>query len=142
LVPEVQVRTGWRDQRQRSRRTLIVGGVVQTVFTLALLGMGDDRSSVWLLLAGTFAGGVGNMLVIVGFMVTATSGLDDHEQGPATGLATRTRQIGSTMGTPPRSCSSAPLPAPCSYVSRPGEVETVQVTATVARSGRCGSAST
>ena len=83
-----------------SRRTLITGGILQTVFTAALLGLGDDRSWMWLLLVATFAGGVGNMLVIVGFMVTATSGLADHEQGLATGLATMTQQIGITMGTP------------------------------------------
>ncbi|MFF4256946.1 MFS transporter [Streptomyces sp. NPDC001663] len=83
-----------------SRQTLIVGGILQTVFTAALLGLGDDRSWMWLLLVATFAGGVGNMLVIVGFMVTATSGLADHEQGLATGLATMTQQIGITMGTP------------------------------------------
>ncbi len=40
------------------------------------------------------------LLVIVGFMVTATSRLADHEQGLATGLATMTQQIGITMGTP------------------------------------------
>lgn len=40
------------------------------------------------------------MLAIVGFMVTATSGLSDSEQGTATGLATMTQQIGITMGTP------------------------------------------
>ncbi|GGW57611.1 MFS transporter [Streptomyces griseoloalbus] len=83
-----------------SRRTLIVGGLLQTLSTAALLGLGDDRSWMWLLLVATFAGGVGNMLVIVGFMVTATSGLADHEQGLATGLATMTQQIGITMGTP------------------------------------------
>ncbi|WP_405536135.1 MFS transporter [Streptomyces sp. NBC_00075] len=83
-----------------TRQTLIVGGILQTVFTLALLGLGDDRSWMWLLLVATFAGGVGNMLVIVGFMVTATSGLADHEQGLATGLATMTQQVGITMGTP------------------------------------------
>ncbi|CAL9474936.1 hypothetical protein SUDANB70_02919 [Streptomyces sp. enrichment culture] len=55
---------------------------------------------MWLLLISTFAGGVGNMLVIVGFMVTATSGLAEHEQGLATGLATMTQQVGITMGTP------------------------------------------
>jgi hypothetical protein len=38
--------------------------------------------------------------VVVGFMVTATSGLPDGEQGLATGLATMSRQIGTTMGTP------------------------------------------
>ncbi|MCL6673571.1 MFS transporter [Streptomyces panaciradicis] len=83
-----------------SKRTLITGGVLQTVFTAALLALGTTHSSLWLLLVATFAGGVGNMLVIVAFMVTATSGLADHEQGLATGLATMTQQIGITMGTP------------------------------------------
>ncbi|MGW5636423.1 MFS transporter [Streptomyces sp. NPDC003832] len=82
------------------RRTLIAGGLLQTVSTAALLGLGEGRSWMWLLLAATFAGGVGNMLAIVGFMVTATSGLADREQGLATGLATMTQQIGITMGTP------------------------------------------
>ncbi|MDO0931364.1 MFS transporter [Streptomyces sp. DG2A-72] len=93
IAPKVIGRAG-------SRPTLIVGGILQTVFTAALLGLGDDRSWMWLVLVATFAGGVGNMLVIVGFMVTATSGLADHEQGLATGLATMTQQVGITMGTP------------------------------------------
>lgn len=83
-----------------TKRTLIVGGILQSVFTAALLGLGHDRSSMWLMLVASFIGGVGNMLVIVGFMVTATSGLADHEQGLATGLATMTQQVGITMGTP------------------------------------------
>ncbi|WP_217551685.1 MFS transporter [Streptomyces sp. GbtcB6] len=83
-----------------SARTLIGGGILQAGCTAALLGLGDTRSSLGLLLVATFAGGVGNMLVIVGFMVTATSGLADREQGLATGLATMTQQIGITMGTP------------------------------------------
>lgn len=93
IAPKVIGRIG-------SRSTLITGGILQTAFTAALLGLGDDRSWMWLLLIGTFVGGVGNMLVIVGFMVTATSGLADHEQGLATGLATMTQQVGITMGTP------------------------------------------
>lgn len=40
---------------------------------------GEGRGSPALLPAATFTGGVGDMLVIVGFMVTATSGLADHE---------------------------------------------------------------
>jgi hypothetical protein len=55
---------------------------------------------MWLMLIASYLGGVGNMLVIVGFMVTATSGLADREQGLATGLATMTQQVGITMGTP------------------------------------------
>ncbi|GHH90347.1 MFS transporter [Streptomyces capillispiralis] len=92
-APKVIARIG-------GRRALIAGGLLQALFTAALLGLGDDRSWMGLLLVATFAGGVGNMLVIVGFMVTATSGLADHEQGLATGLATMTQQIGITMGTP------------------------------------------
>ncbi|MGW3116233.1 MFS transporter [Streptomyces sp. NPDC001107] len=93
IAPKVIGRIG-------SRPTLIAGGMAQTLATAALVGLGADRSWLWLLLIGTFLGGVGNMLVIVGFMVTATSGLADHEQGLATGLATMTQQIGITMGTP------------------------------------------
>nr|WP_033254121.1 MFS transporter [Kitasatospora phosalacinea] len=83
-----------------TRTALVAGGLVQAVATAALLLLGQGHSSLWLLLAATFVGGVGNMYVIVGFMVTATSGLPDREQGLATGLATMTQQIGITMGTP------------------------------------------
>ncbi|MFJ6701154.1 MFS transporter, partial [Streptomyces sp. NPDC091272] len=83
-----------------TKSTLILGGLLQAAATFGLFFLGDDRAFIWLLLAATFAGGIGNMLVIVGFMVTATSGLPDHEQGMATGLATMTQQIGITMGTP------------------------------------------
>jgi len=83
-----------------TKRTLLLGGILQMVFTAALIGLGDDRMWMWLMLGAGFAGGVGNMLAIVGFMVTATSGLADHEQGLATGLATMTQQVGITMGTP------------------------------------------
>lgn len=93
VAPRVIARLG-------NRRTLIAGGLVQAVSTAALLGLGEGHGSLALLLAATFTGDVGNMLVIVGFMVTATSGLADHEQGLATGLTTMTQQIGITMGTP------------------------------------------
>ncbi|MFF4174003.1 MFS transporter [Streptomyces sp. NPDC001744] len=83
-----------------ARAALVAGGLLQAAATLALYGLGDDRDGLALLLAATFAGGVGNMLAIVGFMVTATSGIPDDEQGAATGLATMTQQIGITMGTP------------------------------------------
>ncbi|MFE9853717.1 MFS transporter, partial [Streptomyces sp. NPDC005576] len=90
-----------------TRSTLLMGGVLQAVATLSLVFLGETSGSMWLLLVATFAGGVGNMLVIVGFMVTATTGLADHEQGMATGLATMTQQIGITMGTPIMSAIAA-----------------------------------
>nr|BFD87530.1 MFS transporter [Streptomyces sp. Xyl84] len=93
VAPRVIAATG-------TRTTLITGALVQTVATAALLLLGTTAHSLALLLPATFVGGVGNMLLIVGFMVTATSGLPDHEQGMATGLATMSQQIGITMGTP------------------------------------------
>jgi EmrB/QacA subfamily drug resistance transporter len=83
-----------------NRATIVAGGVVQAAATLALVALGGSGGWIWLLLAATLVGGVGNMLVIVGFMVTATSGLPDDEQGLATGLATMTQQVGITMGIP------------------------------------------
>ncbi|MEU2510367.1 MFS transporter, partial [Streptomyces sp. NPDC007863] len=90
-----------------TRTTLIIGGLLQALATIALIGLGETATALWLLLPATFAGGIGNMLVIVGFMVTATTGLPDHEQGMATGLATMTQQIGITMGTPIMSAIAA-----------------------------------
>ncbi|QDQ15423.1 MFS transporter [Streptomyces spectabilis] len=87
--------------RHSTLTALVAGGVIQTVFTAALLFLGTTTgASLALLLPATFFGGIGNMLVIVGFMVTATSGLPDAEQGLATGLASMSQQVGITMGTP------------------------------------------
>ncbi|MGZ2357681.1 MFS transporter [Streptomyces sp. 372A] len=83
-----------------NRRTIVAGGVVQALATLSLVALGTSGAWIWLLLAATFVGGIGNMLMIVGFMVTATSGLPDEEQGLATGLATMTQQVGITLGIP------------------------------------------
>ncbi|WP_205304362.1 MFS transporter [Nonomuraea montanisoli] len=92
-APRVLARTG-------TRRALAVGFGVQAVATASLALLGTGPGSIWLLLAATFVGGVGNMLAIVAFMVTATSGLPDAEQGLATGIATMTQQVGITMGIP------------------------------------------
>ncbi|OCC09915.1 MFS transporter [Streptomyces sp. PTY087I2] len=82
------------------RRAIVLGGGVQAAATLSLVALGTSGAWIWLLLAATFVGGVGNMLMIVGFMVTATSGLPDEEQGRATGLATMTQQVGIALGIP------------------------------------------
>ncbi|MFJ2023409.1 MFS transporter [Streptomyces sp. NPDC087897] len=83
-----------------NRRAIVLGGTVQAGATLTLVALGTSGAWIWLLLAATFVGGVGNMLMIVGFMVTATSGLPDEEQGRATGLATMTQQVGIALGIP------------------------------------------
>lgn len=93
--------------RLGTRRALITGLTVQAAATAALFALGTSSAWIWLLLAATFVGGVGNMVAIVGFMVTATGGLPDEEQGLATGLATMTQQVGITLGIPIMSAIAA-----------------------------------
>ncbi|MEW9533818.1 MFS transporter [Microbispora sp. NPDC049125] len=82
------------------RSAMVAGFAVQAAATLTLVRLGPEPSWTALLLVATFAGGVANLVAIVGFMVTATSGLPDREQGLATGLATMSQQVGITMGIP------------------------------------------
>ncbi|MFI9553344.1 MFS transporter [Nonomuraea endophytica] len=93
IAPRVLSRIG-------NRGALLAGFAVQGVATASLGLLGASQGWIWLLLVATFIGGIGNMVAIVGFMVTATSGLPDSEQGLATGLATMTQQVGITMGIP------------------------------------------
>lgn len=81
-------------------RALALGMSVQAAATLALVLLGTEPGWMALLLVATFAGGVANLVAIVGFMVTATSGLPDDEQGLAAGLATMSQQVGITLGIP------------------------------------------
>ena len=62
--------------------------------------LGTSPAFIALLLVATFIGGVANLVAIVGFMVTVTTGVPDKEQGLATGLATMSQQVGITMGIP------------------------------------------
>ncbi|GAA1368741.1 MFS transporter [Streptomyces beijiangensis] len=83
-----------------NKKMIVIGFLLQAVATLSLIWLGEDSSWIALLLAATFVGGFANLLPIVGFMVTATSGLPDREQGLATGLTTMTQQVGITLGIP------------------------------------------
>jgi EmrB/QacA subfamily drug resistance transporter len=85
-----------------SRRALVLGFLAQAAATLplALLGTQPGWIGLVLVLVATFAGGVANLVAIVGFMVTATTGVGDGEQGLATGLASLSQQIGITLGIP------------------------------------------
>lgn len=93
LGPKVIAKVG-------AKKAIVTGFVVQAAATGVLVLLSAAPGSIGLLLAATFVGGVANLVVIVGFMVTATSGLPDAEQGMATGLATMSQQIGITMGIP------------------------------------------
>ncbi|WP_245931721.1 MFS transporter [Actinokineospora auranticolor] len=93
LAPRVIARLG-------ATRAIVVGLSAQAAATLPLVLLGPTTAMVVPLLVATFAGGVANLVAIVGFMTTATSGLPDHEQGLATGLATTSQQVGITLGIP------------------------------------------
>lgn len=82
------------------KRAISSGLLIQGIATLPLVFLGDSTESVILLLVSTFVGGVANLVAIVGFMVTSTSGMPDAEQGLATGVATMSQQVGITLGTP------------------------------------------
>ncbi|MFF1572455.1 MFS transporter [Leifsonia sp. NPDC058292] len=83
-----------------NKAAIVVGFVAQGAATLPLVLLSQAPGSIWLLLVATFVGGVANLVVIVAFMVTATSGLGSDEQGLATGLTTMSQQVGITLGTP------------------------------------------
>lgn len=86
--------------RVGAKNTIVGGLLVQSAATLPLALLGTEPGWIVLLLIATFVGGVANLIAIVGFMVTATSGLPDAEQGLATGLATMSQQVGITLGIP------------------------------------------
>ena len=86
--------------RLGAKNTIFFGQLVQDGATLPLVLLGTTSGWIGLLLAATFIGGIANLVAIVGFMVAATSGLPDGEQGLATGLATMSQQVGITMGIP------------------------------------------
>lgn len=83
-----------------SRAAIVLGVSVQAAATVPLVFLGPQPGWIIVFLAATFAGGVANLVAIVGFMVTATSGLPAAEQGLATGLTTMSQQVGITMGIP------------------------------------------
>ena len=83
-----------------SRRAIVAGLLLQAAATISLAVLGSDSGWIFLLLVATFIGGVANLVAIVGYVVTSTSGLPDTEQGLATGLVTMSQQVGITMGIP------------------------------------------
>lgn len=62
--------------------------------------MGAHTSGLVIFLAAGSVGAFGHIGAVVSYMVTATSGLPDSEQGLAGGLASMTQQVGITVGIP------------------------------------------
>ncbi|MFC8451604.1 MFS transporter [Kitasatospora sp. NPDC057223] len=86
--------------RRGSRSTLLAALVVQCGATVVLLLAGQEQAGLLLVLAALAVGGFGHLCAIVGYLVTATSGLPDSEQGLATGLTALTQQVAIAIGTP------------------------------------------
>ena len=85
--------------RYGSRKVMVVGLLGQGVGSVLIATMTRSDSVLILLAAGT-VWVYGNLHAIVGYNVTATSGLANEEQGLATGLATTTQQVALTVGIP------------------------------------------
>lgn len=87
--------------RYGTRAVLTGGLLLQGLATGALFLLGSGGGAgLTVLLAASSAGAFGHISAIVGYMVTATSGLPDAEQGLATGLTSMTQQVGITLGIP------------------------------------------
>ncbi len=82
------------------RIVLVVGLATQGLTTVALLAINESRASLYLIMAALFIMFFGHVTAIVAYTVTATSGLEDSQQGLATGLATLAQQIAVTIGIP------------------------------------------
>ena len=85
--------------RYGSRSVMLLGLLAQGVGSVVIATMTRGDSVLVLLLAGS-VWVYGNLHAIVGYNVTATSGLPNEEQGLATGLATTTQQVALTVGIP------------------------------------------
>ena len=86
--------------RYGSANILTIGLLVQTACAAPLILVGTSTAWLAVLMPALFIGFFGHVTAIVAYMVTATSGLPESEQGLATGLASMTRQIGSTVAIP------------------------------------------
>jgi MFS family permease len=101
------VMAGRAVSRVGAHKVLITGLAVQPLATVPLLLLGADPGWLWILVPALFVSFFAHVSAIVAFMVTATSGLPDGEQGLATGLASMTQQIGITVGIPVLSAVAA-----------------------------------
>lgn len=83
------------------RNVLAIGLLAQGLTTVPLLLTGTSTTpSLALIVPSLFLMYFGHVTAVVAYTVTATSGLDDSQQGLATGLATLAQQIAVTIGIP------------------------------------------
>jgi hypothetical protein len=86
--------------RLGSHVSLVLALVVQGLGIAILLVAGQSDSGVIVVLIALSVAFFGHAYGITAYMVTATSGLPNEQQGLATGLTTLSQQIALTLGTP------------------------------------------
>lgn len=83
-----------------SHASLAIALVIQSLGLVAMLGVGESPSGIYLVLAAFSVAFFGHAYGLVSYTVTATSGLPNEEQGLATGLTTLSLQVALTLGIP------------------------------------------
>lgn len=86
--------------RLGTHASLVIAVVIQGLGIALLLGVGQGAGGIILVIAALSVAFFGHAYGITAYMVTATSGLPDEQQGLATGLTTLSQQIALTLGTP------------------------------------------
>lgn len=81
-------------------RVLIGALIVQGAGTALVAVAGNHPGSIALVCLGLAISSLGHISSIIGYTVTATSGLPDNEQGLATGLTSTSQQVAIALGTP------------------------------------------
>lgn len=87
-------------RRSNPKSAIVIGLLAQAAATFPLVFLSASRSWLLPLLIVTFIGGIANLVAIVGYVVTSTSGVPDDQQGLATGMVTMSQQVGIALGTP------------------------------------------
>ncbi|WP_327434682.1 MFS transporter [Streptomyces sp. NBC_01236] len=90
-----------------NRKVLVAAISVQGLSTIPLVFLGDSRVWLAVMIPVLFVSFFGHVSAIVGYTVTATSGLPNDEQGLATGLALMTQNVAITVGIPALSAIAA-----------------------------------
>ncbi|GJF27850.1 MFS transporter [Kitasatospora sp. NE20-6] len=103
LVPSLSIAAGTQigermATRTATRTTLLTGLLVGTVGTAVLaFGIAAD-GGYGSVVPGLVVSGIGQGITWTGMWIAAASGVDAHEQGIASGMASTTQQIGGAVG--------------------------------------------
>lgn len=87
-------------QQFGSKRTLFIGLMGQGITTLLLVIVGQQRAWLWFILAVSVFNGFLHMTALVSYMVTATSGLSNKDEGVVSSLTSMTQLTSISLGIP------------------------------------------